>query len=134
MHSAGTHKLEGAVSRYFATHALPKLQRECCVCRRTHKRLYCYCEDDLGIFVIDFFDAALSGIEKFGAAPICGHCSTSLANALFYRFHYSIPREDRHDPSPAQKVDMEYLIVDWLSEKLKKAAVKSSRESDNSNA
>lgn len=123
--------LQLVVNNYHKTTPQVKTRGECCICHTSHKKKYAHCLDSLGIFVMEFFDSALDGVDKYGVGGICGHCTYSLSNALFFRFHFSIPFESRNNLSAEQKRDAEFLIIEWLAKQLKKTSEQPSRESDN---
>jgi hypothetical protein len=120
MHSA----LTLIVNDYRKNHPQLPARRECCICNVSHKNKYAHCLNALGLFVVEFFDAALDGVDKYGVGNICGRCVYSLSNALFYRFDFQIPYNLRDDLSVEQKKDAEFLIIEWMAKQIQKTSKK----------
>lgn len=98
---------------------------ECCVCGRFHKFKNIWASNDVGKFILDFFERKMGAKNEYGFSILCGYCSHSIRGALFlgkYAPVYHLYAVRDCPANERQERDIEFLLIEWLARKLRKMA------------
>lgn len=95
-----------------------KIRSICCICGRSHKFEYRWARNDIGEFILKFFERELELKNEFGHSPLCGYCTLSIRWTLFTGKNARIPDYEQDAPNDYQAKNIEFLLIEWMAKKM----------------